>query len=133
MKITRIDAASFDLVASSECRRWHPRSLKVARALLVDWLPLSVVAADADMSSQQANIIRNRFFEKVKHARLRQFMANTSPEAVAQAASLETYRSEIETLRDRGYTDDQIAAYLAEISVKTTAAEIREFLRKHRA
>jgi len=128
----RLDPATFDSVAVSECRRWQPRTLQVARQLLVGGEPPSLVAANASMSIQQTVVVRLRFLEKVKQARLRQFMANTLPEMPPDTIPLEPHKSEIFTLRGRGYTDEQIAVYLNGIGVSTSAEKIRDFLSQHR-
>jgi hypothetical protein len=132
MSKQKLDAASFEQVASSECRRWGKRAIDVARALLVDGAGLTDAADQSGMSRQQANVIRNRFLDKADHWRqkeLRKFMAREAPES----ATIARHALEIIQLRDSGYSDEQIVAYLALQNIKTTPAKIAGFLRKHRA
>lgn len=126
----RMDAAAFQR-AASECKRWSERSLGVARALLVDGKPLSDVAAAYEMKPQQANVIRARFVEKAKEARLKQFMKQETPKQLS--AALEPFAADMATLRDKGYSVDQIVAYLADNGVQASVTTVRTFMRKNRA
>lgn len=103
----------------------------VARALLVDGKPLSDVAAAYEMKPQQANVIRARFVEKAKEARLKQFMKQETPKQLS--AALEPFAADMATLRDKGYSVDQIVAYLADNGVQASVTTVRTFMRKNRA
>ncbi|EGL3999256.1 hypothetical protein IQ368_004808 [Salmonella enterica] len=125
----RMDAAQFDRVAS-KCR-WSERSLGVARALLVDGVPLSDAAAAHDMSVKQARVLLARFAAKAESERLEAFMQREKPKLATTA--LEPYSSEVRTLRDKGYTIEQIVAFFKENGVKTSPTTVRNFLRSIRA
>lgn len=127
--IPRMDAAQFDRVAS-KCR-WSERSLGVARALLVDGVPLPDAAAAHDMSVKQARVLLARFSAKAESERLEAFMQREKPKLAATA--LEPYSSEVRTLRDKGYTIEQIVAFFKENGVKTSPTTVRNFLRSIRA
>jgi hypothetical protein len=122
----RLDAAAFEL-AASKCRRWTERSLRVAHSLLVEGRPLSEVATQAEMSGQQANVIRVRFLEKVRLVRIKQFKEQEVP-----AATLASFAADVKTLADEGYTPQQIVGYLRQNGVITTASKVREQLRGSR-
>ncbi|WP_272688284.1 hypothetical protein [Providencia sp. PROV041] len=125
----RMDAAQFDRVAS-KCR-WSERSLGVARALLVDGVPLPDAAAAHDMSVKQARVLLVRFAAKAESERLEAFMQREKPKLATTA--LEPYSSEVRTLRDKGYTIEQIVAFFKENGVKTSPTTVRNFLRSIRA
>lgn len=127
---TRMDAAAFQR-AASECKRWSDRSLGVAWALLVEGNPLSDVAAANEMKPQQANVIRARFVEKAKQARLKEFMKQETPKQLSVA--LEPFAADMSTLRDKGYSVDQIVGYLADNGVQASATTVRSFMRNNRA
>lgn len=103
----------------------------VARALLVDGEALSDVALAADMKPQQANVIRTRFVEKAKQVRLQEFMKQETPKQLS--AALEPFAAEMDTLRDKGYTVEQIVSYLADNGVQASVTTVRTFMRKKRA
>jgi hypothetical protein len=121
----RIDAAQFEHVAS-RCR-WSERSLGVAKALIVDRLPLSEVATANDMSAQQAGVIRTRFLAKAEKLRMDTFMQREKPKLATSA--LEPFTAQMQTLRDKGYTIEQIVAFLKENGVPTSPTTVRNFLR----
>lgn len=123
-----IDNELFERV-SLQLRRWSDRSLGVAKALIVDGLPLSEAASKHDMSPQQANVIRTRFIEKADKVRLQSFMEREKPKL--QKLEFETFKPEIQTLHDKGYTVEQIITFLAENNVIATAATIRNFLKRN--
>jgi hypothetical protein len=123
-----IDNELFERV-SLQLRRWSDRSLGVAKALIVDGLPLSEAASKHDMSPQQANVIRTRFIEKADKVRLQSFMEREKPKL--PKLEFETFKPEIQTLHDKGYTVEQIITFLAENNVIATAATIRNFLKRN--
>lgn len=125
----RMDAAQFERVAS-KCR-WSERSLGVARALLVDGVPLPEVAAAHDMSVKQARVLLTRFNAKAESQRLQDFMQREKPKLATSA--LEPFSNEVRTLRDKGYTINQIVAFYKENGVETSPTTVRNFLRSIRA
>ena len=124
-----MDAAQFERVAS-KCK-WSERSLGVAKALIVGDVSLSEAAAAHSMSPQQANVIRARFLAKAEKLRMEEFMRREKPKLSSSA--LEPYSSQMQTLRDKGYTVDQIVAFLKENGVSTSPTTVRTFLRSIRA
>ena len=124
-----MDAAQFDRVAS-KCK-WSERSLGVAKALIVGDVSLSEAAAAHSMSPQQANVIRARFLAKAEKLRMEEFMRREKPKLSSSA--LEPYSSQMQTLRDKGYTIEQIVAFLKEDGVSTSPTTVRTFLRSIRA
>jgi len=124
-----MDAAQFDRVAS-KCK-WSERSLGVAKALIVGDVSLSEAAAAHSMSPQQANVIRARFLAKAEKLRMEEFMRREKPKLSSSA--LEPYSSQMQTLRDKGYTIEQIVAFLKESGVSTSPTTVRTFLRSIRA
>nr|BCU01075.1 partition gene repressor [uncultured bacterium] len=125
----RMDAAQFERVAS-KCK-WSERSLGVAKALIVGDVSLSEAAAAHSMSPQQANVIRARFLAKAEKLRMEEFMRREKPKLSSSA--LEPYSSQMQTLRDKGYTIEQIVAFLKESGVSTSPTTVRTFLRSIRA
>nr|BCT99726.1 partition gene repressor [uncultured bacterium] len=124
-----MDAAQFERVAS-KCK-WSERSLGVAKALIVGDVSLSEAAAAHSMSPQQANVIRARFLAKAEKLRMEEFMRREKPKLSSSA--LEPYSSQMQTLRDKGYTIEQIVAFLKESGVSTSPTTVRTFLRSIRA
>lgn len=123
-----MDAARFARVASL-CRNWSDRSLSVARALLVDGDPLSRVAEAHDMKPQQASVIRARFVKKdtpTVTSRVKAFMQREEPKG--PISRLEAFSTDIKTLRDKGYTVEQIVAFLAENGVEVRPDVVQTFL-----
>lgn len=121
----RMSDAEFTRVAAT-CSKWSERSLGVARALLVEGVPLSDAAATHEMSSQQANVVRNRFIAKAEKRRIDEFMAREKPKLTATI--LEPFSQDIRTLRDKGYTIRQIVAFLREQDIETSVTTVRNFL-----
>lgn len=121
-----IDNDLFERV-SLQCRRWSDRSLGVAKALIIDGVPLSEAATIHKMSPQQANVIRTRFVEKADKVRLESFMEREKPKL--PKVELETFKLEIQTLHNKGYTVEQIITFLAENNVTASATIIRNFLK----
>ena len=103
----------------------------VAKALIVDGVSLSEAAAAHEMSPQQANVIRGRFLAKAEDLRIEEFMSREKPKLASSA--LEPYSAQMQTLRDKGYTVDQIVAFLKESGVSTSPTTVRTFLRSNRA
>ncbi|HCP6903051.1 hypothetical protein [Shigella flexneri] len=100
----------------------------VARALLVDGVPLSDAAAAHEMSRQQANVVRNRFLAKAEKQRVDAFMAREKPKLAATV--LEPFAQDMRTLRDKGYTIRQIVAFLREQGIETSVTTVRNFLKE---
>lgn len=125
-----MDAAQFERVAS-KCKRWSERSLGVAKALIIEGVSLSEAAAAHSMSPQQANVIRGRFLAKAEDQRIEEFMRREKPKLASSA--LEPYSAQMQTLRDKGYTIEQIVAFLKESGVSTSPTTVRTFLRSIRA
>ena len=112
---------------SLQLRRWSDRSLNVAKALIIDGIPLSEAASIHKMSPQQANVIRSRFIEKADKVRLELFMEREKPKLPKM--ELDSFKLEIQTLHDKGYTVEQIITFLAENNVTVSTATIRNFLK----
>jgi transposase len=125
-----MDAEQFEHVASKN-KRWSARSLSVAKVLLVEGASLSEAAAAHEMSPQQANVIRGRFLAKAEALRIEEFMRREKPKLASSA--LEPYSAQMKTLRDKGYTIEQIVAYLKESGVFTSPTTVRTFFRSKRA
>jgi len=121
-----IDNELFERV-SLQLRRWSDRSLGVAKALIIDGVPLSEAASMHDMSPQQANVIRTRFVEKADKVRLQLFMEREKPKLPKM--ELEMFKPEIQTLHEKGYTVEQIISFLAENNVTASITTIRNFLK----
>lgn len=125
----KLDAAQFDKVAS-KCR-WSVTSLGVARALLVEGKSLPEAAAAFGIKTKQASVYRARFIEKANAYSLQEFMQRETPKLASSA--LEPFSSELLTLRDGGYTIEQIVGYLKEKGVNTSATTVRNYLKDIRA
>lgn len=127
----RMDAAQFERVAS-KCR-WYERSLTVVRAILVDGVPLADAAAAHDMSPKQARVLLGRFNDKAEQVRvneLEEFMRQEAPRhASATFEALEPFTKEVRTLRDSGYTVEQIVTFFKHKNITTSATTVRRFLR----
>lgn len=83
------------------------------------------------MKPQQANVIRTRFVAKANRLRLQEFMNQETPKQLS--AALEPFATDMATLRDKGYSVDQIVAYLADNGVQASITTVRTFMRKNRA
>jgi transposase len=127
--IQKLDAAQFDKVAS-KCR-WSAPSLGVARALLVEGKSLPEAAAAFNMKTKQASVYRARFIAKAEAYSLEEFMQRETPKLAISV--LEPFSSQLQTLRDGGYTIEQIVGYLKEKGVNTSATTVRNFLKDNRA
>ncbi|WP_372371896.1 hypothetical protein [Xanthomonas axonopodis] len=125
----RIDAAQFERVAAL-CR-WQTHSLAVARSILVDGVPIASAASAFDISAKHARVLMNRFLAKAEQQRLAAFMQQEPPKLISSA--LEPHANEIVTLRDKGYSAEQIADYLTQNGVATTALKVRKYIRSIRA
>ncbi|MDO8294411.1 MAG: hypothetical protein Q7T29_16335 [Gallionella sp.] len=62
---------------------------------------------------------------------MEEFMRREKPKLSSSA--LEPYSSQMQTLRDKGYTIEQIVAFLKESGVSTSPTTVRTFLRSIRA
>lgn len=100
----------------------------VVRALLVDCVPLSDAAATHEMSAQQANVVRKRFLGKAEKLRIDEFMAREKPKL--STTLLEPFAQDMRTLRDKGYTMQQIVTFLRENDIETTTTTVRKFLKE---
>lgn len=126
-----LSAEEFEKVAQT-CSRWSARSLDVARALLVDGVKLSVVAAKQEMKPQQASVIRSRFQDRATLAGLKkvsasEFMANESPQT---DAALAAFKTELLKLSRANYSTEQMLLYLAQNNFTTDAKTLTDFLNK---
>jgi len=124
-----MDAAQFEHVAS-QCR-WSERSLAVVRDVLVDGVALSIAAQVRDMSTNQARVLLTRFTAKATNLRLETFMRREKPKLAV--TTLEPYSNEVRTLRDKGYTVEQIVTFFKENGISTSLGVVRKFLRNLRA
>ncbi len=95
--------------------------------LIVEGVPLSEAAAAHQMSPQQANVIRGRFLAKADKHRVEEFMAREKPKLSSTA--LEPFSAEIKTLREKGYTIEQIVVFLKENGISTSPTTVRNYLR----
>lgn len=125
----RMDEQQFTAVAAT-CR-WSERGLAVVRAILVDGVVLADAAARHDMTSKHARTLLTRFQEKAERLRLEPFLRKEQPKAVA--SPLLRFANDLRTLRDKGYSIEQVVAYLQENGVTTSATKVRNFLRSNRA
>lgn len=126
-----LSAEDFEKVAAT-CSRWHPRSLAVARALLVDGLKPGAVAAREEMSPQQVSIIRKRFEDRVSLAGIlkvsaEEFMADEAPNS---EGVLDAFKSEIQKLSRASYSTSQILSYLHRNGVEIDENTLSDYLGK---
>lgn len=110
-----------------QCLRWKQRSLDAAKALVVDGKSVGEVSLTYDMTKQQADTIRVRFYAKIEAARVADFLAR-NPAEIATVGALKPYRGAIFTLSEQGASPDQIVAYLAERELSTNAETVSKFL-----
>lgn len=115
----------FDRVAST-LLRWSPKSLGVARALIIDRMPLGEVAKANAISPQQANVVRKRFIDKVEQDRVNSFMSREMPKQ--KGMDINPFMKQINLLSSKGYTSDQIVLYLKENGLATTPKDIELLL-----
>jgi len=115
----------FDRVAST-LLRWSPKSLGVARALIIDRMPLGEVAKANAISPQQANVVRKRFIDKVEQDRINSFMSREMPKQ--KGMDITPFMKQINLLSSKGYTSDQIVLYLKENGLATTPKDIELLL-----
>lgn len=126
----KMKVAQFEQVAS-QCKRWSDRSLRVAKALIVEGVALSEAAVTHAMSPQQANVIRARFLAKAEDQHIKEFMRREKPKLAS--AALGPFAAQMQTLRDKGYTIEQIVGFLKESGVSTSLTTVRTFLRSIQA
>lgn len=125
-----VKAEDFDRVATLHCGRWEARSLQVARALLVDSRRLSDVADQFGMKPQQANVLRNRFIERMRQKAVvkvpaEQYMLSVTP---SNMSVLEPFRTDLKQLLTHGYSEAQIEEFLRANDVKVPMKELSKFL-----
>jgi hypothetical protein len=121
----------FDHAAALFCSRWETRSRDVVRALVVDREPLSSAASRFGMTSQQANVLRQRFLHNIRRAAVlkvpaEQFMRKVAPSG---ASVLELFKKDLKQLVNGGYTQAQIEEFLRANDVDIPAEELTEFLK----
>ena len=116
----------FDRVAST-LLRWSPKSLGVARALIIDRMPLGEVAKANAISPQQANVVRKRFIDKVEQDRVNSFMSREMPKQ--KGMDITPFMKQINLLSTKGYTSEQIVLYLKENGLTTTPKDIELLLK----
>lgn len=126
----KMTTATFERVKAS-CHRWSDKALGVARAVLVDDLQPKDAAAKYQMSVAQARVTVSRFQAKAEKIRVADFMEREPPKLTA--AAIEPFAQDIKTLRDKGYSMQQIANYLREHGIETSATTVRNFLEDDRA
>ncbi len=126
-EIILLKPAEFKRIAK-QCSRWRQRSLDAAKALVVDGKGVSEVAEKFEMTKQQADTIRVRFYAKVEAARVADFLSR-NPAEIATVGALRPFRGAIFTLSEQGASPDQIVAYLAERDLSTNAETVTEFLK----
>lgn len=125
-----VPAEDFDRVALLHCGRWEARSLQVARALLVDLKRLSDVAEEFGMKPQQANVLRNRFLERMRQKAVvkvpaEKYMQSVTP---SNTSVLEPFRTDLKQLVTHGYSEAQIEEFLRANDVKISSKELSKFL-----
>lgn len=125
-----VSAKEFDRVKRLHCRRWEARSLDAVRALLVDRKRISDVAEQFGMKPQQVNVLRARFFERMRREAAvklpaSQFMGTVAP---ANSSVLEPFKADIKQLVKRGYSTAQIADFLRANDIKVPARELNDLV-----
>ncbi len=115
----------FERIAST-LLRWSPKSLGVAKALIIDRMPLGEVAKANAISPQQANVVRKRFIDKVEQDRVNSFMSREMPKQ--KGMDITPFMKQISLLSSKGYTSDQIVLYLKENGLATTPKDIELLL-----
>ncbi len=85
------------------------------------------------MTVKQARVLMHRFIEKAEQYRLREFMKREPPKPKLIASALEPFSGEVRTLRDKGYTIEQIVAYFKQNGIQASPTTVRKFLRSIRA
>lgn len=113
------------------CHRWSEKALGVARAVLVDDVQPKAAAAKFEMSVAQVRVTVSRFQAKAEKIRVADFMEREPPKLTA--AAIEPFAQDIRTLRDKGYSMQQIANYLREHGIETSATTVRNYLEDDRA
>ena len=116
----------FERVAST-LLRWSPKSLGVARSLIIDRMPLGEVAKANAISPQQANVVRKRFIDKVEQDRVNSFMSREMPKQ--KGMDITPFMKQINLLSTKGYTSEQIVLYLKENGLTTTPKDIELLLK----
>lgn len=126
-----VTAEEFDRVAKLHCKRWEARSLKVARALLVDGKrPVDVVEEFGIKSPQHAVVLRTRFLERMRQKAVvkvpaEQFMQSVTP---FNTSVLEPFKDDLRQLTMRGYSEAQMVEFLRANDVEISPKELTTFL-----
>jgi hypothetical protein len=125
-----VPAEDFDRVATLHCKRWEARSLKVARALLVEGKRVTDVAEEFGMKSQQAIVLRTRFLERMRQKAVVKVPAETFMQSVtpSNTSVLEPFRNDLKQLTMHGYSEAQLVEFLRTNDVEVSQEELSTFL-----
>lgn len=128
---TRITAAEFDKIAATRCTRWESRTLKIARASLVDGVRDKELARRLSITPGYVVIVRGRFLKLLSAPTVTvpaaEFMREELPEG---ATVLKPFRKEVRRLLSSGYSPEQIEKYLAANKVQVSDDTLHAFLKE---
>lgn len=123
-----MDSQEFLAVASAG-RKLSDKTLAIARAILVEHEPVSIVARRYEVSPQHANVVKTRFLRRADDMRLRGYMNRVTPAGATVEIDLIAHASQIEQLNEKGYSAGQIADFLDSLGITATVQEIKNFLK----
>jgi hypothetical protein len=128
---TKITAEEFDKVADAQCSRWDQRTLKIARASLVDGVKDKELARRMSVTPAYVVIVRGRFLKRLTAPAVTvpaaAFMREELPEG---ATVLKPFRKEVQRLLSNGYSPEQIEKYLAANKVQVSHDTLNAFLKE---
>jgi hypothetical protein len=129
--ITKLSAKDFDKIAATQCTRWEPRTLKIARASLVDGEKDKDLARRMAVTTGYIVIVRARFLKRLTALAVTvpaaEFMREELPEG---ATVLKPFRKEVQRLLSNGYSAEQIEKYLAANKVQVSHDTLHAFLKE---
>jgi hypothetical protein len=128
---TKISAEDFDKIAATQCGRWAARTLKIARASLVDGVKDKELARRMSVTPEYVVIVRGRFLKRLAAPAITvpaaDFMREEFPESVIV---LKPFRKEVQRLLSNGYSTEQIEKYLAANKVQVSHDTLHAFLKE---
>jgi transposase-like protein len=128
----KMAAEEFDHVAE-QCR-WSKRNLDAVRALLVDGADVGEIAGQFNVTTSYLWNYKTRFLDKAAQSKAKEFMRRQSAAGAttAEDEALKPFHAAIVKLSENGYSDQQIAEFLAENDVTVSDTAVRHFLDIHR-
>lgn len=109
----------------SLCARWSDQSKSIVKRLILDDVEMAEVAREFGVKPQYVRVLKMRFEEKVKKAKLTKFLRKEKPQSNPVP---ENHINEIHLLHKKGYSESQIAEFLKSIGTVVDESQLAKFL-----